>query len=184
MIDFNKTFETDRVLLRPISLEDLDEMTPLCASSEMWYYFTADLSSKDELEKWIKEAISLPKRLALTIIDKATGKIAGSTSLNNYSENDTRIEIGWTWVAKEFQGTGLNAHVKNILLNYCFAEAGIERVELKTDVLNMPARKAMQKIGLVEEGILRSHTLMTNNRRRDTLYYSLLIKEWKQLTTD
>ena len=61
-------------------------------------------------------------------------------------------------------------------MQYLFEACGFERVELKTDVLNVPARKAMLKLGLVEEGILRSHTQMIHNRRRDTICYSLLGK--------
>ena len=57
----------------------------------------------------------------------------------------------------------------------------MKRVEIKTDVLNQPARKALLKMGITEEGILRSHTLMTKGRRRDTIYYSVLEDEWKKL---
>jgi len=56
-----------------------------------------------------------------------------------------------------------------------------ERVEFKTDVLNMPARKALLKFGAKEEGVLRSHTLMNHNRRRDTIYYSVLKSEWNAI---
>ena len=38
----------------------------------------------------------------------------------------------------------------------------------------------MEKVGLVNEAVLRSHTLMANNRRRDTLSYSILKDEWNQ----
>jgi len=55
----------------------------------------------------------------------------------------------------------------------------MQRVEIKTDVLNMAARKAVAKIGMVEEGILRSHTQMIRNRRRDSIFYSLLKSEWE-----
>ena len=60
------------------------------------------------------------------------------------------------------------------MLNYAFNELGMLRVEFKTDVLNLPARKALLRLGATEEGILRSHTLMTHGRRRDTIYYSFL----------
>ena len=61
---------------------------------------------------------------------------------------------------------------------YCFEECEAVRVEFKTDVLNLPARKALKKIGIVEEGVLRSHTQMIRNRRRDTIFYSVLASEW------
>ena len=65
------------------------------------------------------------------------------------------------------------------MLKYAFETLEFERVEIKTDVLNVPARKALLRIGAKEEGILRSHTLMTHGRRRDTIYYSILRSEWE-----
>ena len=67
-----------------------------------------------------------------------------------------------------------------LLFEYLFSETDTLRIEFKTDVLNIPAKKAMEKVGLIKEGVLRSHTLMTNNRRRDTLYYSILKDEWNK----
>jgi RimJ/RimL family protein N-acetyltransferase len=120
-------------------------------------------------------------RLAFTIIDKNKNQVIGSTSFGNISERDKRIEIGWTWIGKEFHGKGFNNNAKYLMLRYCFEKLDFERVELKTDILNTPARKAMTKIGFIEEGILRSHTLMTNNRRRDTIYFSMLKSEWNEI---
>lgn len=184
MIDKSLILQTDRVLLRPVQKGDLQEFARLTADPSMWIYFTSDLSVSDELEKWVDDAIAQTaegSRLAFTILDKTSGRIAGSTSLGNSSFRDQRIEIGWTWLGKDFRGTGLNGETKYILLNYCFESLKFERVEVKTDVLNIPARKALQRIGMTEEGILRSHTLMTHTRRRDTIYYSVLKAEWPRL---
>jgi len=120
-------------------------------------------------------------RIAFSIIDQASGQIAGSSSLMNISFHDERIEIGSTWLGREFQGKGINDSVKYLMMNYCFEVLKFERVEAKTDVLNLPARTALKRVGMTEEGILRSHTLMTHNRRRDTIYYSILKTEWTDL---
>jgi RimJ/RimL family protein N-acetyltransferase len=184
MIDKSLILQTDRVLLRPVQKGDQKEFARMTADPLMWTYFTSDLSVPDELEMWVEDAIAQTaegSRLALTILDKSSDRIAGSTSLGNISFRDQRIEIGWTWLGKDFQGTGLNSEAKYILLNYCFEFLKFERVEVKTDALNIPARKALQRIGMTEEGILRSHTLMTQNRRRDTIYYSILKSEWPGL---
>lgn len=181
MINFKHTIQSEKVLLRPMQKSDFDEMTLLTKDSKMWYYFTTDLSIPSELKRWISMAVSDLKeerRLAFTVIDRSTNKIIGSTSIGNISKRDRRAEIGWTWICKAYQGKGYNAHVKYLLLKYLIEDCDLERVELKTDVLNMPARKAMEKIGLVAEGILRSHTQMINNRRRDTIFYSVLKSEW------
>ena len=178
MIDYNKSFETNNLLIRPMKIDDYNEMYKLTANPEMWKYFTADLSDKGVLKSWIKAAVNDSSRLALTIIDKEATKVVGSTSIGNISIRDKRAEIGWTWISEVYQGTGANAAVKILLLQYLFEESGCIRVELKTDVLNKPARKSLAKIGFVEEGVLRSHTQMVGGRRRDTIFYSLLSHEW------
>jgi len=182
MIDFNKTFKTNKVILRPISLNDLEEMHTLTSiDPEMWIYFTADLSDKTTLKKWIEAAVNDKYRLALTVLDVSNNKIIGSTSIGNVSKRDKRTEIGWTWMSKAYQGKAYNAHVKLTLFKYLFEECNMHRVEIKTDVLNIPARKAVAKIGMVEEGVLRSHTQLIRNRRRDTIYYGLLKSEWESV---
>jgi len=67
------------------------------------------------------------------------------------------------------------------LLKFVFEQLGFERAEFKTDVLNQQSRKALMKIGTQEEGILRSHTVMQDGRRRDTIYYSILEHEWEDI---
>ncbi len=182
MIDFSKEFKTDALFIRPLRLEDTDEMFQLTSiDPDMWIYFTSDLSKKEDLNKWINSGVNDSSRLALTIVDLEKNKIIGSTSIGNISIRDKRAEIGWTWIAKPYQGKGYNGRVKGYLLEYLFEECHVERVELKTDVLNTPARKAMLKIGLVEEGILRNHTQMIRNRRRDTIFYSVLKEEWPEM---
>jgi RimJ/RimL family protein N-acetyltransferase len=179
ILDFEKNINSEKVILRPIN--DFDKMKVLTSDTEMWYYFTADLSNEQILKNWIESAISElkdKKSLPFTIIDPTNDNIIGTTRIGNISETNNRVEIGWTWIAKKYQGTGINGHVKKLLFEYLFVETSTLRIEFKTDVLNIPARKAMEKVGLIKEGILRIHTLMTNDRRRDTLYYSLLKNEW------
>ncbi|MAM18369.1 MAG: GNAT family protein [Bacteroidota bacterium] len=181
MIDFQKSLETEKVMLRPICQEDFDEMKELTKDEKVWDYFTSNLAVKEQLFRWIQtavEAMNNQERMAFSIIDKEHKKIIGSTSLGNFSERDQRIEIGWTWLAASARGTGMNQHVKKLLLRYCFEELKLERVESKTDVLNLAARKGLQKSGLTEEGVLRSHTLLANGRRRDSIFYGILKNEW------
>jgi RimJ/RimL family protein N-acetyltransferase len=163
--------------------DDFEKMKSLTTDPKMWYYFTADLSDETILKQWIETAISdlkQHKALPLTIVDSKNENIIGTTRIGNISEVNKRVEIGWTWISKEYQGTGINGHVKKLLFEYLFSETATLRIEFKTDILNIPARKGMEKVGLIKEGVLRSHTLMTNNRRRDTLYYSILKDEWNK----
>ena len=183
-MDFNISLENNNVLLRPMKSEDLYDFQKLTTDKSMWTYFTSDLSNNSELAKWVDSAIKTntkKTRLAFTIILKPENIVIGSTSFGNFSDKDKRIEIGWTWLGKEYQGKGLNDQIKYLMLQYCFEKIEIIRVEFKTDVLNSPARKALNRIGAIEEGILRSHALMINDRRRDTIYYSILKTDWEEI---
>jgi RimJ/RimL family protein N-acetyltransferase len=184
MLDFNLILETGKTKLRPLSADDFTPFLRITTDESMWIYFTYDLSVETELKVWMNTALEEMKnknRLAFTIIEKASGNPIGSTSLGNISYRDKRIEIGWTWISREFQGKGVNNDIKYLMLKYIFETLGFERAEIKTDVLNLPARRALQRIGAREEGILRSHTLMTHGRRRDTIYYSVLMSEWEEV---
>ncbi len=184
MLDFSLTLETDNILLRPLIADDYPFFEKLAQDKSLWLYFTVDLSVKHELYDWLDSAVNDIKnqtRLAFTIIDKVSDKPIGSTSFGNISPRDKRIEIGWTWIARDYHGRGINSQVKYLMLKYVFEVMNYERVEIKTDVLNIPARKALLRIGAREEGILRSHTLMTHDRRRDTIYYSILKSEWDEI---
>jgi len=120
-------------------------------------------------------------RRPFTIIEKSSNRIAGSMSLLNISPHDLRLEIGSSWLGKEFRGTNVNFHSKYSLMKFAFEELKFERVEFKTDVQNERAKQGLRKIGGIEEGILRSHMTMWNNRRRDSIYFSVLKNEWPGL---
>lgn len=177
------TLETSRVLLRPMTIGDLEAFTALSAPPEIWKFFVKDLSAPGELNLWMAEALAARgegTRVPFTVVDKDSGEICGSTSYGNISFYDRRLEIGWSWLGTSFMGTGLNKPAKFALLSYAFEVMKMERVEVKTDVLNERAKAALLKVGMIPEGILRSHTQMHSGRRRDTLYFSLLRHEWPE----
>lgn len=178
MLDPNLNLENDQILLRPITEHDFSLLQDLVNDPGLWIYFTQDLSVASDFAKWVAPAM-IGERLQFVVIAKSSNLIVGSTAFGNYSPADQRIEIGWTWLGKANHGTGINRQMKLLMVRYCAEVLKIKRVELKTDVLNLPARNAMLKLGFVEEGILRSHTQMTHNRRRDTIYYSLLEREFE-----
>lgn len=180
MIDRNLILENERVRLTPIAEEDFPNLMCLTNIPSLWTYFTYNLSIPEEFREWTKAALE-GQRLQFSVWDKNVNQLVGSTAFGNYSERDGRIEIGWTWLGEEFHGTGINQAMKLLMLEYCFEKLNLKRVEIKTDLLNIPARKALVKLGAVEEGVLRSHTLLANGRRRDTIYYSVLSSEWESI---
>jgi RimJ/RimL family protein N-acetyltransferase len=180
----NIILENKLVLLRPLKSDDENSLAKIAFDTDVWKYTVTSASNSTELKEYINTALKERKRnirYPFTIVKKNSGEIAGSTSYGNISDKDKRLEIGWTWIGKKFMGTGLNKNCKFLLLEYAFEHLMFERVEFKTDLLNKAARRALEKIGAKEEGVLRSHTLMHDGRRRDTIYYSILKDEWEKL---
>jgi RimJ/RimL family protein N-acetyltransferase len=173
MLARDLVLQNDRILLRPLQQEEIPALLELTQDSTLWTYFTHDLSTLAGLEAWAAGHFA-GDRFQFVVVDQGSQQLLGSTGFGNYFPRDQRIEIGWSWLGRAAQGTGTNREMKSLMLNYAFKELGILRVEFKTDVLNLPARKALLRLGATEEGILRSHTLMTHGRRRDTIYYSFL----------
>jgi N-acetyltransferase len=177
----NFTLETNRVLLRLLREDDYELLEPLTHEADIWKYFSVDLSKADELKKWIKSALQMrteSTRMPFLIIDKHDGSVCGSTSYGNISFFDKRLEIGWSWLGTAFMSTGINRNAKFVLLSHAFEAMKMERIEVKTDNLNDRAKAALLKIGMYEEGVLRSHMQMHSNRRRDSVYYSIIREEW------
>jgi RimJ/RimL family protein N-acetyltransferase len=184
MIPLDLTLQTNKVYLRPVEGNDFDFFHELTQDEEAWNYFSLNLADKTQLKKWMDIAfadIKANTRRCFTIIEKSSNKVAGSSSIGNISIYDLRLEIGWSWLGKNFRGTDINRHAKYAMMKYAFDELKFERVEFKTDVLNARARKGLEKIGGKAEGVLRSHMTMWNNRRRDSIYYSVLKREWPEL---
>jgi RimJ/RimL family protein N-acetyltransferase len=173
--------EDDEIRLRLLRDSDIKALAKIALEPKIWIFFAADVSNELSLRNWVQGAIydhMNKQRVPFTVELKSTGQVVGSTSFGNISDRDNRLEIGWTWLGVDFQGVGLNIRVKKLLLEFAFKKLKIERVEFRTDALNLQSRNALNRIGAVEEGILRSHSLMSDNRRRDTVCFSILKKEW------
>jgi RimJ/RimL family protein N-acetyltransferase len=191
-MDFNFNqeiiLEDERVQLRPLVLSDVDNLLAVATSDEkLVQYSPKPVHTKELLTQYIESALAdklTNDRYPFIIFDKHHNAYAGSTSYLFVSNYNRRLEIGGTWSGKSFQKTGLNRHCKFLLLSYAFDELGFERVEFKTDERNLASRAAIEKTGGKFEGILRSHTLMDDGFRRNTVCYSILKNEWPQLKED
>jgi RimJ/RimL family protein N-acetyltransferase len=185
--DFTKevVLENDRVLLRPLKDTDFENLRSVALNDpSIFRYSLTPITSEETLKEYIGVALterSNKIRYPFIIYDKKLNSYAGSTSIAAVSNRDKRLEIGWTWMGKAFQQTGLNRYCKYLLLHYAFEQLGFERVELKTDERNTQSRTAILKMGAKEEGIFRSHALLADGFRRNSVYYSILKSEWPQV---
>ncbi|MBL4618200.1 MAG: GNAT family N-acetyltransferase [Robiginitomaculum sp.] len=105
------------------------------------------------------------------------GKVIGHTAFLEISAAFDKVEIGWTWYEQPHRGTKVNPACKHLLLSRAF-ECGAERVELKTHHKNLTSQSAILKMGAKKEGVLRHHAKMWDGSYRNTVFFSVLRKEW------
>jgi RimJ/RimL family protein N-acetyltransferase len=173
--------EGDFVRLEPMTLEHHAGLSAVGLDPEIWRFTLVVVQTPEEMRGYMDAALELQRggtTLPFVTIERSSGQIVGSTRFGNYDPANRRIEIGWTWIAPRWQRTAINTEAKYLMLAHAFEKLHCVRVELKTDVLNTPSRKAMLRIGAKEEGVLRKHSLVWDGRYRDSIYYSILDDEW------
>lgn len=173
--------EGDFVRLEPMTLDHHSALSEVGLDPEIWRFTLVLVQTPEEMRRYMESALKLQREgttLPFVTIERSSGRIVGSTRYGNYDPENRRIEIGWTWIARPWQRTAINTEAKYLMLSHAFERLRCVRVELKTDVLNTPSRKAMLRIGAKEEGILRKHSLVWDGRYRDSIYYSILDEEW------
>lgn len=177
--------ENQHVRLIPLQYYHLDALLPIAAQDpDLLKYSPSPFGDREKVEQYIMAALQQRQqgiRYPFVIWSKKHQRMVGSTSYGNIALAHQRLEIGWTWIEKAVQGTGLNQQCKFLLLSYAFEELDLERVEFKIDDRNEASKKAVLKIGGQKEGILRSHTLMRDGFRRDTTYFGILKADWPDL---
>ena len=171
----DKIIENSRVYLRLLRKDDLESFWKISQDTSHWKHFTHNLSNRETLEKWVEEVLKdyeIHERVPFTIIDKETGKIVGSTSVLNFSKKGKYIEIASTWLGTEFKGKGLIQTSNKLVMNCCFNDLEIKRIDFKVDVLNDTAKKSLMKISGVKE----------NNEFADdqNVFYSIYKKDFHE----
>lgn len=177
--------ENNRVRIEALKEDHLEKLYPISNENPSLLKFSPkQFGQREQFIDYINKALNeRDKEISypFAIYDKLMNEYAGSTRLANISITDQRVEIGWTWLGSQFQRSGLNRNCKFILLEFLFEKMDFKRVELKTDSRNIQSRKAIEAIGAKFEGELRSHTLMSDGFRRNTVYYSILNHEWDNI---
>ena len=89
-----------------------------------------------------------------------------------------RLEIGNTWYVESARRSGVNSETKLLMLGHAFDRLGCVAVEFRTHFFNFASRAAIERLGAKLDGVLRSHQLLPDGSRRDTVVYSILDIEW------
>ena len=144
-MDRQPVFEGERLYLRPLTESDWPALFAVASDRELW----ANHPSHDRWQEPVFRAFfddALAKGGALAIVDKASGKIIGSSRFQYSDKGGGEVlEIGWSFLAREYWGKGYNAEFKRLMLEHAFKH--VDRVVFRVGADNMISRKAMANIG-------------------------------------
>lgn len=180
------TLSGKTVRLDPLTLEHVTALACVGLEPELWHLQPRAISSVEDMRDYVATALQDQDRgsgIPFAIVDRATELVIGSTRYMGMAPQHRRLEIGATWLAPAYQRTGANIEAKLLLLTHAFESMKTQRVVFKTELLNTPSRRALERIGAVEEGVFRKHLIADSGRPRDMVYFSILDSEWPTVKT-
>lgn len=176
------TLRGRHVVLEPLRVEhakDLADAIP--PGDDVFRWTNTAPRTEAEMRAWIL-ARQAPRpgcrNLPFAHRDVRTGRLAGSTSVFDWSEKDECAEIGHTWIAAPWRRSGVNTEAKLLMMAHCFEVLRVRRVQLVTDLRNERSQRAIERLGAVREGVLRMHRRNLEGGLRDSVYYSVVEPEW------
>ena len=148
---------------------------------DMWtYLFQEPVEDMEELVNLLNQMLARKDRVFYAILDRETGKSLGTFSLMRIDQNNRVIEVGTVIFSPELRGTRIGTEAQYLLARYVFEELNYRRYEWKCDALNLPSRRAAERLGFVYEGTFRQ-AVVYKGRTRDTDWLSMIDKDWPQV---
>jgi RimJ/RimL family protein N-acetyltransferase len=178
------TLSTDRLILRPLSLDDVPALGQAASDGALWEKTTTTVPRPEGFEDYVRKALELQAAglaLPFATVVKDGNRVVGSTRYMNIDGANHRVEIGTTWIATSWQRTFVNTHAKFLMLRHAFEDLGCISVEIRTHSENHQSRAAIERLGAKLDGILRRHMIMPDGHLRDTAAYSIIREEWPEV---
>ena len=170
------------VRLEPLSQAHVPGLAQAGKDESIWRYMRYGLlTGPRRMSQWVRHMLELQARgndLPFAVIHLPDGKVAGATRYLNIDRPDCNLEIGGTWYGLQYQRTAVNTECKYLLLRHAFETLGCLRVQIKTDQRNQRSQRAIERLGAVQEGILRDHIILPDGYLRSSVIYSILRREW------
>ncbi len=169
------------ISLEPLTLGRLSELAAVGLDPELWRLQPRAIQSVVDMQRYIEQALDEQARgmsLPFVIVRRADQALIGSTRFMDIALAHRRLEIGATWLTRGAHRTGANVEAKLLLLQHAFETISVQKVVLKTEVLNTQSRTAILALGATEEGTFRRHLIADDGRMRDMIYFAILDSDW------
>jgi len=182
--EFTPVLEGAAIRLEPMQEGHLDALCEIGLDPQISRLMPVPFASRSHMASYIRHALAARRALSaipfVTVLKTGEGgpRIVGATRFLNIEAGSRRMEIGSTWIGKQWQRTRVNTEAKYLMLRHAFEDLQCIRIELKTDSLNETSRRAILRIGAVEEGVLRNAVITSEGRIRHTVLFSIAAFEW------
>lgn len=178
----NKIILQNEVIeLRPIQIGDVEGIFRAAQYPEIWEHMSDLLLTEEAVRHYVEKAIQEREAglsYKFVIVHKESKQIIGSTSFLDIATAHKRLEIGATWLQPRFWESNVNTICKYLLLQYCFEDRELNRVQIKTGHENHRSQKAIERLGATKEGYLRNHMIQRDGKIRHTVMYSITKEDW------
>lgn len=174
------TLRGQHARLEPLSREHRAGLVEAVKDGDLHTIWYTAIPAPDNAGREIDRRLALQAAgamLPFTVFD-AAGRIVGMTTYMNIDAANRRLEIGSTFYGRSAQRGPLNTQCKLLLLAHAFEALNCIAVEFRTHFFNHQSRKAIERLGAKQDGILRSHQVAPNGTLRDTVVYSITAAEW------
>ena len=159
----------------PVTDEHLPILKALCAQDrDIWSIYANDFGPNG-FDRSIAAYRANPRNRTFMLFDG--DRPAGMSSFLGIDEARQCVEIGGTYYAPPFRGTGFNRRIKDMMLRRAF-DCGIRRVEFRVDSRNARSQATLAKLGATREGVLRADRITWTGHVRETVLFSILKDEW------
>lgn len=175
-----QNIKTDRLLLRPLNIEDSERIEELAGEYDV---AKTTLSiphpyPKGSAKDFINSALNAEesgKLVIFTITEKVTERLVGIININ-LSKAHERGELAY-WVGKPYWGVGYGTEAAKSLLSFGFENLKLNKIFAKSFTNNPGSWRIMEKIGLKYEGTLKQHVIRFGEYY-DVICYGLLKEEY------
>lgn len=171
------------VQLLPLEESHFEELYQVASDPLLWTHIPTDCSVREKFDRTVRLALQereAGRQYPFVIFHQPTQRLIGSTRFIDIEPRDRKLEIGFTFIMREYWGTNVNFECKLLLMTFAFETLGAIRVQLKTKDSNIRSRTAIEKIGGKFEGILRKDRMQDSGISRNSAYFSILDEEWPE----
>lgn len=165
-------------MIRPVTEADWGQMFAAGSDPEVWAVHPArDRYKEPEFRQFFDGALASGS--AFSFVDRATGKVIGSSRYHGYDAEKREIEIGWTFLAKAYWGGSYNGEIKRLMLDHAFTF--VDKVIFFVGEANWISQRAMEKIGGVRRAALVPREI--GGKALGHLVFEISKSDWQTATS-